>query len=235
MSARYRWLFFDLFDTLVALDEAPYFRGKRLSAEAAGVGFEAFMAAWRATGKRASTGEIPDPFSRATEALKGCGIVDRRKSAEVARLDVETIPRCVRFYDGATEALAALRGAGFHLGLISNATATTAFIVSPLHLRERMDLLIFSYEAKAMKPEPAIYQKALSRAACAATEALFIGDGANRELDGAREVGMATLCLDHPHKADSFRDATNLSSPDHPRVSSFQELLALPELQQPLE
>lgn len=232
MGAHFRWLFFDLFDTLVALNEAPYFEGKRLAAEAAGVEYGAFMAAWRATGKRASIGEIPDPYSRATEALKACGVTERKKIAEVSRLDVETIARCVHFYDGATDALASLRSLGFGLGLVSNATATTAFIVSPLRLRERLDLLLFSYEAKALKPEPVIYQKALARAGCAPAEALFIGDGANRELDGARDAGMATLCLDHPQKADSFRDRGNLSSSTHPRVTSFAELVALPELQE---
>jgi len=234
MAARFRWLFFDLFDTLVAVDEAPYYEGKRRSAEAAGVEYERFLAAWRDTGKAASIGEIRDPYGRALEALKSLGVTDRAKVAEVARLDVETIQGCVRFYEGAAEALASLRGLGFRLGLISNATATTAFVIQPLHLRERLDLLVFSYEAHALKPEPAIFQKALGRAACAPGEALFVGDGANRELDGARDLGFATLCIDHPVKADSFRDRDGLSAPDHPRVTSFAELAALPDLQEPL-
>ena len=56
------------------------------------------------------------------------------------------------------------------------------FRSGPLHLRERLDLLVFSYEARALKPEPAIFERALKRAECPAAEALFVGDGANREL-----------------------------------------------------
>jgi len=37
--------------------------------------------------------------------------------------------------------------------------------------------------------------------------------------------------MDHPVKALSFRDPDGLSSRDHPRVASFEELLRLPFLQ----
>ncbi len=235
MDVRFRWVFFDLFDTLCTVDEKAYYEGKRLAAQTAGIRYETFLAAWRATGADASVGKIRDPFSRALAALEACGVKDRSKAAQVADLDVETIRRCVSFYGGATDALASLRGLGFKLGLISNATATTAFVVQPLHLRDRMDLLVFSYEVKAVKPDRAIFEVALARAGCPASEALFVGDGANRELDGAAEMGLGTLCMDHPVKAESFRSRDGLSRPDHPRVASFAELMARPDLQEPLQ
>ncbi|MCI4397530.1 MAG: HAD-IA family hydrolase [Acidobacteria bacterium] len=233
MSNLYRWIFFDLFDTLCAVNEPVYYEGKRRAAEAAGLSYEVFMKAWKATGPQASVGQIRDPYARAKAALESCGISDRAKIAIVAELDVETIRQCVFFYEGAREALASIRQAGFKLGLISNATATTAFIVQPLGLREKLDLLVFSYEAKAVKPDRAIFDLALRRSGCQAGEALFVGDGANHELDGARDAGFATLCMDHPVKAESFRDRDGLSGPDHKTVHSFAELLALPEIQQP--
>ncbi len=225
------WVFFDLFDTLAAVEEEVYYAGKRAAAEAAGVPHEAFLAAWRNTSPEASVGRLRTPFDRAVEALRALGVTDRAAAAEVARLDVETIQRCVRLYDGAEGCLRRLRERGFRLGLISNATATTAFVVSPLRLRDLLDLLVFSYEAGAVKPDPAIFHRALRRAPCRPEEALFVGDGANRELDAARDLGFATLQMDHPVKALSFRDPDGLSSPDHPRVASFDELLRLPLLQ----
>jgi len=225
------WVFFDLFDTLATVEEETYYAGKRASAEAAGVPYDAFLEAWRRTSPLASVGRLRTPFDRALEALRALGVTDRAAAAEVARLDVETIQRCVRLYDGAEACLKRLRERGFRLGLISNATATTAFVVTSLRLREFLDLLVFSYEAGAVKPDPAIFQRALSRASCRAEEALFVGDGANRELDAARDLGFATVQMDHPVKALSFRDPDGLSSPDHPRVASFEELLRLPFLQ----
>ncbi len=226
----YGWIFFDLFDTLCRVDEGLYYEGKLKAAEAAGLDFQRFVAAWRGTSFEASTGKLKTPYERAAKALKAMGVEDRAAASEVARRDVETIQACVSFYGGAEEALATLRQRGFRLGLISNATATTAFIVSPLGLRQRLDLLVFSYEVGAVKPEPAIFQAALQRAGADASACLFVGDGANRELDAAAELGFGVLCMDHPEKAHSFRDKNTLSRPGHPRVGGFAEMLALPQL-----
>ena len=233
--APYRWVFFDLFDTLCTVDEDPYYAGKRLAAESAGVDYDAFMAAWRATSPAASVGKLRTPFERAEKALRDMGVTDRHAVAEVARLDVETIQKCVRYYDGAEEALQELRGRGFGLGLISNATATTAFAIGPLGLRNRLDKLVFSYEVGAAKPDEAIYRAALRRAPCEARDSLFVGDGANHELDAATALGMGAICMDHPYKAHSFRNAATLSEASHPAVQGFFELLALPELSSPTQ
>lgn len=227
---RFRWIFFDLFDTLCTVDEPVYYEGKRAAAEACGLDFDAFMAAWKATSPEASTGALRSPYARAEASLAAMGCSDRRAAAEVARLDVETIQHCVRWYGGAQGALGALRERGFSLGLISNATATTAFAVGPLGLRGLLDVLVFSYEAGVVKPDPAIFRFALNRAGAAPESSLFVGDGANHELDAARDFGLATLCMDHPEKALSFRDPDGLSSPDHPRVGGFEELLSLEDL-----
>jgi HAD superfamily hydrolase (TIGR01509 family) len=232
-SPRYRWLFFDLFDTLCTVDEKVYYEGKRKAAEAAGVKPLAFLDAWKKTAGDASVGRIRHPFERAEKSLESLGVKDRSAIVQVAKLDVETIQECVHYYDGAEAALEELKQRKFSLGLISNATSTTAFAVSTLKLREHLELLVFSYEVGAVKPDPAIFQAALHRASCPPGEALFIGDGANRELDAAAALGFGVLCMDHAVKALSFRDAGGLSSPDHPKVSGFSQLLELPYLQEP--
>ena len=230
---RFEWVFFDLFDTLCTVDEPVYFEGKRRTARALGVDFDAFMDAWRSTSREASTGLLKTPFDRALKALETLGRRDRGEAMEAARLDVEIIQKSVHLYAGAADCLEALRVRGFKLGLISNATATTAFVVGPLRLRELLDLLVFSYEARCAKPDPAIFQKALDRAATQAADALFVGDGANRELDAVEDLGLAVVCMDHPVKAHSFRDRNGLSKPTHPMVPGFSELLSLPDLQEP--
>lgn len=229
----YRWVFFDLFDTLCTVDEEVYYAGKRAAAEAAGLDYPAFISAWASSSHEASVGRIKTPYARAELALESLGVKDRRAVAEVARFDVDTIQACVCYYEGAKEGLQVLRERGFSLGLISNATASTAFAIGPLGLRARLDTLVFSYEVGATKPDPAIYQVALRRAACAPSSTLFVGDGANHELDAARALGMDTVCMDHAVKAHSFRNPDTLSDPSHPAVRSFEELLALPYLAGP--
>jgi putative hydrolase of the HAD superfamily len=229
---KYRWLFFDLFDTLVLVDEKIYYDGKKESAELVGLDPEKFISAWRSTSEDALVGKLRDPFQRATAALKICGIEERSLSAKIAMYDIEVLQRCVSFYEGATEALAALRDSGFNLALLSNATATTAFIVSTLHLRDRFDHLILSYEVGCKKPDIKFLQKALERTQASPAESLFIGDGANRELDAAKDAGFATLRMNHAKKAHTFMDEDNLSSASHREVASFEELLSLEELRE---
>lgn len=230
---KYGWLFFDLFDTLVVVDEDLYYKGKAESAEAVGLDPDKFIEAWRSTSEAALTGKLKDPFARATEALKVLGKEERSLSARIAMYDIEVLQRCVSFYDGATETLSLLRDRGFNLALLSNATATTAFIVSTLHLRDRLDQLVFSYEIGCRKPDPKFYQIALERTLAVPDESLFIADGANRELDAARDAGIHTLKITHPVKAHSFMNRDNLSSDGHREVGSFSELLALEDLQEP--
>lgn len=230
---KYRWLFFDLFDTLVVVDEKVYYEGKKESAELIGLDPEKFISAWRSTSEEALVGKLRDPFQRATAALKILGCEDRSLSAKIAMYDIEILQKCVSFYEGATEALAALRDNGFNLALLSNATATTAFIVSSLHLRDRFDQLLLSYEIGCKKPDPVFFQKTLERTRALAGDSLFIGDGANRELDAAVEAGIDALRISHPVKAHTFINKDTLSSPDHKEVHSFKELLSLEELREP--
>ena len=44
-----------------------------------------------------------------------------------------------------------------------------------------------------MKREPAIYAEALRRVGCAASEAVFVGDGGSSELAGARGFGVEPI------------------------------------------
>ena len=134
-------------------------RGKRAAAEAAGLDYGAFLAAWSDTSQEASVGKLKTPFARAEQGpARRSGVRDRRAVAEVARLDVETIQACVYYYEGAEEAMEDPPGAGFSLGLISNATATTAFAIGPLRPEKHAGRLVFSYEVGATKPDPAIYR-----------------------------------------------------------------------------
>lgn len=52
---------------------------------------------------------------------------------------------------------------------------------------------VFSFEVGAMIPEPAIYAEALRRVGCAASEAVFVGDGGSSELAGARGFGVEPI------------------------------------------
>jgi len=224
-------IFFDLFDTLCLVDETRYYKEKRAAAELAGIDYDFFMACWRATAREAILGKLDSPYARAREAMAKAGCFDHRVISEIARLDVETILGATSLYDGVESTLATLRESGFRLGLLSNATPTTAFLISKFNLRSLLDPLILSYERGVKKPDKEIYRIALEKAEAHAAETAFVGDGANGELDGARRAGMETVRITHPARALSFLNPLKMSSDDHREVLSFEELLALPLLQ----
>lgn len=224
-------IFFDLFDTLCVVNEKRYYEEKRAAAELAGLDYDFFMACWRATAREAILGKLDSPYARAREAMAKAGCFDRRVISKIARLDVETILGATSLYDGAADTIATLRKRGFQVGLLSNATPTTTFLIAEFKLRSLLDPLVLSYEKGVKKPDKEIYQIALEEAQAQAADTVFVGDGANGELDGARRAGMETVRITHPARALSFLNPLKMSSDDHREVLSFEKLLALPLLQ----
>lgn len=53
-----------------------------------------------------------------------------------------------------------------------------------------IDFLVTSEDAGAIKPDPAIFQEALSRAGCRAGEAVMVGDSWESDVLGARNAGI---------------------------------------------
>lgn len=78
----FKWIFFDLFDTLVYINEEIYYAGKKESAEITGIDPDEFMKAWKETAEDALVGILRDPFQRATKALEIMGIKDRAIAAK---------------------------------------------------------------------------------------------------------------------------------------------------------
>jgi len=84
-----------------------------------------------------------------------------------------------------------LRTAGYHLGLLSNASDNARRIFTEVYpVRPHFDSLTISAEEGVMKPDPRIFRVALARAGVEAHEAVFVDDVAEN-VEGARAVGMA--------------------------------------------
>ncbi len=125
----------------------------------------------------------------------------------------------LHYFAGVPETLAALKAAGFLLGVITDTAA-------PLHAKlewfERggfggcWDSVVSSRMVGVRKPHPAIYQSALEQLGIQAGEALFVGHK-GVELDGARSAGMKTAAFNYEReaRADFY-------------IEDFPDLLSLP-------
>lgn len=143
---------------------------------------------------------------------------------EIAWMWYEPVVRHARTEEDLKPTLAALRGAGLKLAVVSN-TFVPAF-VHDRHLEiegllEFFDVRIYSSEVGFRKPNRRIFQAALSALEVAPASALFVGDLVKTDIIGARRAGMRTA-LKQPY-----------SNPGpHPRadhvIHRISDLLRLP-------
>src|SRR5262249_54094519 len=129
-----------------------------------------------------------------------------------------------RLRRGARETLAAFRARGMKLGLITVCSEDVPAIWPETELAGLFDAETFSSTCGLIKPDPEIYLTTLDALGVEPRDALFVGDGANDELGGARRVGM-TPGLFTPHGREAHwaggRGRRGL------RVSSLPEVLEL--------
>jgi putative hydrolase of the HAD superfamily len=90
-----------------------------------------------------------------------------------------------------------------------------------------VDVEVFSSEVRLRKPDRAIYRYACDRLGVEPSDCLYCGDGAYRELTGARELGMTAVEIRDP----SVDVATMLHLEgddwDGARIGDLRELLEM--------
>jgi putative hydrolase of the HAD superfamily len=117
-------------------------------------------------------------------------------------------------YDDVPGALAALRAAGFRIGLVSNSSRDVSAFAR--HHALDVDAGISSFHHGRTKPHASIFRAVLDLLATEPSEAAMIGDTIADDIEGARALGMEAILLDrggvHPDV--------------EPRIESLNELVA---------
>ncbi len=96
--------------------------------------------------------------------------------------------------EASVASMRALGDAGWPIAIVSNCTFDSAAALRATPLASAVDALVLSCEVQLGKPDPAIYWAALTTlgdvdpAAC-----VYVGDGADQELDGAAVLGMRVV------------------------------------------
>lgn len=102
-------------------------------------------------------------------------------------------PRAWRAATGVHEALSALRAAGLATGVISNFDRRLHGILDGLDLAPLLDVVVLPSDARAAKPDPAIFRFALAKLGLAPGDAFFVGDQRECDLEGARRAGLRAI------------------------------------------
>jgi putative hydrolase of the HAD superfamily len=93
--------------------------------------------------------------------------------------------------------LAALRSRGFKTGLVANSWPDPARLLradlEAFGLAQHFDVIVFSEEVGFRKPQPEIFLYALAQLGVEPENAMFVGDRLDTDVQGAAQVGMATV------------------------------------------
>jgi putative hydrolase of the HAD superfamily len=92
-------------------------------------------------------------------------------------------------------ALEALRRRGLRLVAASNWDCSLPDVLARMGLGDLLDGAVSSAVAGAGKPDPAVFHQALAVAGCGASEAVFVGDSLENDVEGARRAGLRALLV----------------------------------------
>jgi putative hydrolase of the HAD superfamily len=145
--------------------------------------------------------------------------------AHVVALDHSAYSKSITAEPETLATLAAMKDAGYRMGLVSNVTLLPGLMredLSTLGFDAYLQATVFSSEVGVRKPDARIFRVALERLDAAPDETAFVGDRRIDDVSGAQAVGMRgiqTLQFRHEDEpADVAPDATLRTLADLPAV-----------------
>jgi putative hydrolase of the HAD superfamily len=209
---------FDLWETLVDWDQVSAAVMVEAIADRSGFSREEFHRRWDARENPRYVGPIRD-------ALLAVGVAeDALDDVCAIRLEYNRgalVPR-----DGVVETLHTLRERGFLLGLITVCSEEVEQVFPETELAGLFDAEVFSNAVGLAKPDPRIYLHCCELLGVSPHEAVFVGDGANDELEGARRVGMDAILIHRPGEDPFWPEVREW---DGPRVTTIPEVMEVLE------
>ncbi|HQY21313.1 MAG TPA: TIGR02253 family HAD-type hydrolase [Ignavibacteria bacterium] len=144
--------------------------------------------------------------------IMSAGIVAYRKAREAA----------LKPYPGVLPTLIELIKMGLKLAVVSDAPSKEAWLrLSYINFQHLFDVVITYDETRERKPSPVPFNLALQELGLKANECLMIGDWAERDMVGAKAVGMKTVFARY---GDTFDTVNPESDYD---INSISELIEI--------
>ena len=203
---------FDMFDTLMLIEKNHEFYSpslmrmyRYLNKKGIDVPFERFNAAYIEArdalyAKADLNFEEPHFNVRVSEALKSLGYNYDVSSPLVATATgefCEEFMKYVRIDENAKAILKGLHGK-YKLGIISNFAIPECVhkLLKADHLDGLFDVVVVSGAVNKRKPSPEIFQSTLKALGVSASEAVFVGDTIDADIEGPKTVGMKTIYIE---------------------------------------
>ncbi len=200
-----RAVIFDLWETLIDWDSSAARRMNERIDELVGAGF-GFRDRWYAA---------PNRYTAPVRTVLHEVGVPAETMDDVCTARLEFVRQCL-----------VPRDDGYRLGLITVCSEDVEALWPGSAFDGLFDAEIFSSRIGISKPDPRIYLACCEELGVEPREAVFVGDGANDELEGARRVGMRAILI---HKRGQDPMWPEVQTWDGPRVTSIPEVLEVLE------
>jgi putative hydrolase of the HAD superfamily len=203
-------ILFDLVDTLAETETATYENAKRKLSARLGVDHDQFTAAWARSRRQASTDPDWTPADRIrwVAAELGASVTDEVVD-ELAQGERDLWTSSIELKTDTLDALGQLKAQGIAMALVSNGSSAMRGLGDRLGLQPYLRASLLSCEARVLKPHRGIYEHALQALGLSADECIYVGDGNDRELEGAKSVGLFAVRT-HAGEAPKYSSSKSL-------------------------
>jgi len=160
---------------------------------------------------------LKDQYGAINYRILAAGIIAYRQAREAAMV----------LYPHVKSTLVELVRRGYRLAVLSDAPAKQAWLrLCSLGLHHFFESVITFEDTGKRKPHPRPFQKALAALGVTAAEALMIGDWPERDMAGAKAVGIRTI---YARYGDTFGVSHSGADREIDDVSEILELLDDPK------
>jgi len=111
----------------------------------------------------------------------------------------------IYFFPEVEKVLTKLKAQGYKLALLTNTESLHAEeIRKMLHLDDYFDVFAYSFDVRAVKPDPKAFEFALKKLKVKPSEAMMVGDSLRSDMAGSKAVGMHNCWINRKGKAKAF-------------------------------
>jgi len=200
---------FDLYDTLITVRPEARSDARVEMCRLSGISEQEMEQYWEQTREDSNGGRIASTKDRFMRILEIAGKDAHEEIAsQLSAIEHRLLREDIEYCSHAAETLRTLAERGYRLAILTNCSASVISAISGSGITRYAALLRLSFEMGELKPTPTVYQDVVAALASMASRCVFVGDGANDEMEGAREAGLKTVLLGSAGVKRSLADYT---------------------------